>query len=134
MSKQDWIGFLGAGLAAWTAVTLFYAAFSGGLLESAFWFYSLNAFLAAGAMSSAFHATERLRRVSRHDLMAHTFAFVAPGLIGGALLVSRYDAAIPAASPGSAGRYALFVLVCYAAAIAQGLETRRKAARVRIHA
>ena len=43
MSKLDGLAFGGTGLAAWSAATLFYAAFGGTLLESAFWFYGLNA-------------------------------------------------------------------------------------------
>ncbi len=131
MSKQDWIGFSGAGAAAWLAVTLFYTAFSGGLLESAFWFYALNAFLAAGAMSAAFYAIGRLRRASAPGLLARIGAFAAPGLIGGVLVLIRYHDIAPAAEPASQGRYGAFLLVSYAAVALQALEFKAAPARAR---
>lgn len=60
MSKLDGLAFGGTGLAAWSAATLFYAAFGGGVLESTFWFYALNAFAAAAAVTFAFQAVARL--------------------------------------------------------------------------
>jgi hypothetical protein len=131
VSKQDWIGFSAAGLAAWLAVTLFYMAFSGGLLESTFWFYVLNAFLAAGAMSSAFYAIGKLRHTAGRDLPPRIAAFVAPGLIGGVLVLSRYHDLVPAAATASQGRYGAFLLVSYAAVALQALELRMAAARAR---
>src|SRR5215217_4917529 len=56
VSKQDGMVFGVAGLLAWTAATAYYAAFGGALIERAFWFYAVNAFLAAGATGFLFHA------------------------------------------------------------------------------
>jgi hypothetical protein len=63
--KTGRFGVQGAGLAAWSAATLFYAAFGGGLLESAFWFYALNAFAAAAVVTFAFQAVARLTHTPR---------------------------------------------------------------------
>ena len=47
MSKRNVCILAGAGLGVWLAATLFYGAFGTELIERAFWFYALNAFLAA---------------------------------------------------------------------------------------
>ena len=65
MSKEDSLWFALAGAVVWGAATLFYAAFAGGLIEQAFWFYALNAALAAGAPAFSFHLPARRYRVTR---------------------------------------------------------------------
>lgn len=56
-SKEDSFYFALAGALVWGAATLFYAAFAGGLIERAFWFYALNAALATAALTFFFHVT-----------------------------------------------------------------------------
>lgn len=122
MSKQDGLIFAGAGLGAWLASTLFYAAFGGGVLESAFWFYAINAFLAAAFGTFVFHITARLRHIRRGKRMLPMLAFVAPGLMGSALVIGQFQALMPTADPVSIGRYGAFLAVLFTALAASAFE------------
>jgi H+/Cl- antiporter ClcA len=122
VSKQDGLIFGAAGLAAWLAATLFYAAFGGGLLESAFWFYAVNAFLAAAFGTFVFHVTARLRHIRRGKRMLPMLAFIAPGLIGGALVIGQFQVLMPFADPVSLGRYGAFLAVLFVALAASAFE------------
>lgn len=122
MSKQDGLVFGGAGLSAWIAATLFYAAFGGGVLESAFWFYAINAFLAAALGTFVFHVTARLRRVRRGRRMLPMLAFVTPGLVGSALVIGQFQTLMPASDPVSLGRYGAFLMVLFVALAASAFE------------
>jgi hypothetical protein len=102
----------------------FYAAFGEGLLETAFWFYALNAFMATGAASLAFQSVVRLRHTPRQDRLIPALAFVLPGLTAGMLLLTFGRPLLVQASPASLGRYALFLFACYGAVVAHALETR----------
>jgi hypothetical protein len=127
VSKRDSIGFAAAGLAAWGAVTAFYAAFGAGLLEARFWFYCLNAFAAAGAFSFVFHLVARLLRQPRSKRIAAALMFTAPGLIGAVALMINYRAFPPGADPASLGRYGAFLLVAYLGVAALVLEPKAAA-------
>lgn len=122
MSKEDALAFGIAGAISWLAVTAFYGAFGGALLESSFWFYVLNAGLATGAMLIAFCFTARLRRVSRQRRFFPALAFFLPGLIGGLLAVFNLDSLFPQLAAVSQGRYAGFMLVAYVALITLSLD------------
>lgn len=122
MSKRDGLAFGGMGLAAWSAATLFYAAFGGALLESAFWFYAVNAFGAAAAVTFAFQAVARLTRTPRHRRLFPMLLFSTPGLVGGSLLVARYAEVMPTSDPVSIGRYGAFLAVIYVAVAASVFE------------
>lgn len=122
MSKQDVLVFGVAGAIAWLAVTAFYGAFGGGLLESSFWFYALNAVLATTAMLVAFCFTARLRRISRQRRFFPALAFFLPGLIGGLLAVFNLDSLFPQLEAVSQGRYAGFMLVAYVTVIGLSLD------------
>ncbi len=114
MSKQDGIAFGVAGLIAWAAATAYYIAFGPQLLESAFWFYCANAFLAAVASAFLFHGAVRLRRtpVRRRPLLAAVF--IAPGIVLGPVLALNLTSLLPELDPVSIGRYAAFLFVGYA--------------------
>ncbi len=122
MSKQDGVIFGGAGLGAWLAATLFYAAFGGGVLESTFWFYALNAFLAAALGTFVFHVTARLRHVRRGRRLLPMLAFVTPGLVGSALVIGQFEALMPSADPVSLGRYGAFLAVLFTALAVSAFE------------
>ena len=123
MSKLDGLAFGGTGLAAWSAATLFYAAFGGGVLESAFWFYALNAFAAAAAVTFAFQAVARLTHTPRRRRLMPMILYSTPGLVGGALVVARYAEVMPGSpDPVSIGRYGAFMLVLYVAVAASIFE------------
>ena len=123
MSKLDGLAFGGTGLAAWSAATLFYAAFGGGVLESAFWFYALNAFAAAAAVTFAFQAVARLTHTPRRRRLMPMILYSTPGLVGGALVVSRYAEVMPGSpDPVSIGRYGAFMVVLYVAVAASIFE------------
>lgn len=122
MSKLDGLAFGGTGLAAWSAATLFYAAFGGGLLESAFWFYTINAFAAAAAVTFAFQAVARLTHTPRRRRLFAMILFSTPGLVAGSLVVSRYAEIMPSGDPVSVGRYGAFLVVLYVAVAASVFE------------
>ncbi|WP_297509677.1 hypothetical protein [uncultured Caulobacter sp.] len=122
MSKLDALAFGGTGLAVWSAATLFYAAFGGGLIESAFWFYAVNAFAAAAALTFAFHAVTRLTRTPRRRRLMPMILYSTPGLVGGALVVARYAEVMPTGDPVSVGRYGAFLAVAYLAVAASIFE------------
>ena len=122
MSKLDGLAFGGTGLAAWSAATLFYAAFGGGVLESTFWFYALNAFAAAAAVTFAFQAVARLTHTPRRRRLFPMLMFSTPGLVAGALVVSRYAELVPSTDPVSVGRYGAFLVVLYVAVAASIFE------------
>lgn len=113
MSKLDGLAFGGTGLAAWSAATLFYAAFGGALLESAFWFYALNVFAAAAAVTFVFQAVARLTQTPRRRRLFPMVLFATPGLVGGALTIARYAEMMPTGDPVSIGRYGAFLAVTY---------------------
>jgi hypothetical protein len=122
VSKLDGLAFGGTGLAAWSAATLFYAAFGGGVLESTFWFYALNAFAAAAAVTFAFQAVARLTHTPRRRRLFPMLMFSTPGLVAGALVVSRYAELVPSTDPVSVGRYGAFLVVLYVAVAASIFE------------
>lgn len=122
MSKLDGLAFGGTGLAAWMAASLFYAAFGGVLLESTFWFYALNAFAAAAAVTFAFQAVARLTHTPRRRRLFPMILYSTPGLVGGCLVISRYAEVMPAADPVSVGRYGAFLVVLYVAVAASVFE------------
>ncbi|NBB16163.1 hypothetical protein GVN21_12415 [Caulobacter sp. SLTY] len=122
MSKGDAFAYGIAGAITWLAVTAFYGAFGGGILESSFWFYVLNAAMATGAMLVAFCFTARLRRTSRRKRFFPALAFFLPGLIGGLLAVFNLDTLFPELEAVSQGRYAAFLVVGYLALIGLSLE------------
>lgn len=122
MSKEDGLAYGIAGAVAWFAVTAFYGAFGGGLLESSFWFYALNAVLATAAMLVVFCFTARLRRTPRGKRFFPALAFFLPGLIGGLMAFFNMDVVFPQLQAVSQGRYGAFLLVGYAALIALALE------------
>lgn len=129
MSKQDVFVFSGAGFIAWLAATLFYAAYGGGLLESAFWFYALNAFGAAAAVGFVFQATARLRRMPRGQRLFPALAFGLPMLAGGDLVVANFHK-LMSDDPVSLGRYGAFVVVLLIAVGASAFERGPQKARL----
>ena len=128
MSKEDSFYFALAGALVWGAATLFYAAFAGGLIERAFWFYALNAALATAALTFFFHVTARLRHLParRRPLAALTFA--APGVLGATVVILNFQALMSGLPPESLGRYGAFVVVAYSALLALCLERPAKTA------
>jgi hypothetical protein len=129
VSKLDAAIFSLAGLLAWLAATLFYAAFGGSLLEQAFWFYALNAFAAAAAVTFVFQATARLRRVSRVRLLYPAMAFGMPILAGADLVLVHFQKLI-SDEPISQGRYGAFMLVLLVSVGASVFERRAQKARI----
>jgi hypothetical protein len=129
VSKLDAAIFSLAGLLAWLAATLFYAAFGGSLLEQAFWFYALNAFAAAAAVTFVFQATARLRRVSRVRLLYPAMAFGMPILAGADLVLSHFQQ-LMSDDPASLGRYGAFMLVLLVSVGASVFERGPQKARV----
>lgn len=121
MSKEDGVIFSFAGLLTWGAVTAFYMAFGGSLLEAAFWFYVLNALLIGGVVIFVFQSLARLRRVPRGRRLLHAAAFALPGLIGGALALTRFADLTPGAQPESVGRYGALLVFAYAVLVAMVL-------------
>ena len=130
MSKQDVMIFAAAGLATWLAVTGFYAAFGGVMIEAAFWFYALNGFAAAAAGSFAFHVVARLRRVPRRQRPYPALAFALPGLVGFNLVLGHIVALTPGAEPATLGRYGAFLVVLYVAIAASAFERGPQKARL----
>jgi hypothetical protein len=122
VSKQDVIGFSGAGLLTWLAASAFYTAFAEGLLEAAFWFYALNAFLATGAAAMVFHTVARMRLTPAHERLVPAALFVLPGLTIGLLLITAGRPLLPAATDLSLARYALFLFAAYGAVVAHAIE------------
>jgi hypothetical protein len=110
VSKKDVAIFSLTGLAAWLAATLFYAAYGGDLLEKAFWFYALNSFAAAAAVTFVFQIATRLRRIPRGQRLFPALAFGLP-ILGGADLVLVHFQQLIADDPVSIGRYGAFMLV-----------------------
>ena len=129
MSKQDVAIFAVAGLLAWLATTLFYAAYGGDLLEKAFWFYALNAFGAAAAATFVFEITARLRRISRGRRLFPALAFALPILAGADLVLANFQKLI-SDDPTSLGRYGAFVVVMLVAVGSSAFERAPQKARV----
>lgn len=122
---------MGAGLIAWGGVTGFYGAFGGPLLESSFWFYAVNAALAALGMLAVFQIACRLRRTARNRRLLAGILFALPGLIGGTVVYLNLEELFPQLEAVSHGRYAAFLLVGYAAIL--GLSLERSRAKPRVH-
>jgi uncharacterized membrane protein len=129
VSKLDVVIFTSAGLLAWLAATLFYAAYGGGLLEQAFWFYALNAFAAAAAVTFVFQSAARLRRIPRERRLFPAMAFGMPILAGADLVLAHFQKLISDV-PISQGRYGAFMLVLLVAVGASVFERRPQKARV----
>lgn len=128
VSKEDSFWFAVTGSVVWIAATLFYAAFAGGLIEQAFWFYVLNAALVASAIAFFFHVTARLRRLSVRRRGAAALAFSAPGLLGSILVLALFKTLLPNLPPESLGRYGAFVVVAYGVLAVLALERSPRAA------
>ncbi len=122
LSALHALAFGGTGLAAWAAATLFYAAFGGGILESSFWFYALNAFATAAMLTFTFWAVTRLTHTPRKRRLMPMILYSTPGLVGGALVVARYAEVMPTGDPVSTGRYGAFLVVLYVAVAASIFE------------
>jgi hypothetical protein len=129
VSKLDAAIFTFAGLLAWLAATLFYAAYGGGLLEMAFWFYALNAFAAAAAVTFMFQATARLRRIPRGRRLYPAMAFGMPILAGADLVLANFQK-LMSDDPASLGRYGAFMLVLLLAVGASVFERGAQKARL----
>lgn len=108
--------FAAAGLSAWVLATVFYAGFGGRLIETAFWFYVLNATVTAFAFSAIFRAVCRFARTPRKALVPAAIAFALPGLAVQILVLTRMDALFVQAAPETAGRYFAYVAFAYALA------------------
>lgn len=128
VSKQDAVTFSLAGLVAWAAATAYYVAFGPQLFEQAFWFYVLNAFLAAGATTLMFQAAVRLRRVSQRKRPMAAALFSAPGIVCGALLLIKLTDFFPQLDPVTVGRYGAFLLVGYATVVTMAFDRKLKPA------
>lgn len=126
VSKQDGLTFGLAGIVSWAASTAYYVAFGPQLLESAFWFYVANAFLAAAATTMVFHGAVRLRRVSQRRRPLAMAFFVAPGLVLGALTAFKLTDMLPDLDPVTIGRYGAFMLVGYVTVGVTAFERRPK--------
>ena len=129
MSKLDAAIFTATGLLAWLAATLFYAAYGGGLLEKAFWFYALNAFAAAAAVTFVFQSAARLRRIPRGGRLFPALAFGLPILAGADLVLAHFEK-LMSDDPISIGRYGAFMLVLLVAVGASLFERGPQKARV----
>ena len=121
MSKEDAAVFGFAGLFAWMAASAFYLAFGAGLLEQAFWFYVLNALLAAAGIHFVFQCVARLRRIRCGHRVAPALVFVTPGLICGTTTLINFLDLAPNAQPESVGRYGAFLLFGYAVLLASAM-------------
>jgi hypothetical protein len=108
VSKLDGLAFGGMGLAVWSAATLFYAAFGGGLLESAFWFYALNAFAAAATVTFAFPGGGAADAYAAPPPAVPDDPVLDPGPRGRRLVIARYAEVMPR-RPISIGRYGAFL-------------------------
>ena len=129
MSKQDVAIFAVAGLLAWLATTLFYAAYGGDLLEKAFWFYALNAFGAAAAATFVFQVTARLRRIPRDQRLFPALAFALPVVVGAEFVLANFQRFM-SDDQTSLGRYGAFMLVLLVAVGASVFERAPQKARV----
>jgi hypothetical protein len=128
VSKQDGLVFGLAGLVIWAAATAYYVAFGPQLLESAFWFYAANAFLAAVAVTLVFHGALRLRRLARRQRPLALALYIAPGLVLGAVTALKLTDLLPDLDPVSIGRYGAFMIVGYATVAITAFERRAKRA------
>ncbi|MCF8506636.1 MAG: DUF5367 family protein [Caulobacter sp.] len=132
MSKEDGLTFGLAGVLAFLVSTGWYAAFGTGLLEKAFWFYAMNAFLVGGVVVFLFHVASRVRRLQRRNRLLAAAIFAAPGLIGAGIMLALFRDIFPTWDPVSLGRYAAFILVGDALLASVALDrTRRAASRAR---
>ncbi|MDG2531920.1 hypothetical protein [Caulobacter endophyticus] len=129
MSKRNVCILAGAGLGAWLAATLFYGAFGAGLIERAFWFYALNAFLTAALVTFAFQATARLLRIPRARRLFPAMAFALPGVAAANLILLGLVPLAPGAEPSSLGRYLAFLIVLYISVGASVFERAPQKAR-----
>jgi hypothetical protein len=129
VSKLDAAIFGLAGLLAWLAATLFYAAYGNGLIEQAFWFYALNAFAAAAAVTFVFQATARLRRIPRGRRLFPALAYGMPILAGADLVLANFQK-LMSDDPASQGRYGAFMLVLLFAVGASVFERGPQKARL----
>ena len=107
------------------AVTAFYLAFGAGVLESAFWFYALNAALAAAGMVMAFSAVARLRHAPAGRRALPALIFMTPGTICGTTTLINFPDLCAGAQPESVGRYGAFLVFAYALLIAAALKPSR---------
>lgn len=126
MSNQDGLAFGLAGLLSWVVSTAYYVAFGPQLLESAFWFYAANAFLAAVATTMVFHAALRLRRTPQRRRPLAIVVFVLPVVTLGALTAFKFTDLLPEADPVSIGRYGAFLLVGVVTVAVTAFERRPK--------
>lgn len=131
MSKEDGLTFGLAGLAAFLVSTIWYAAFGAGLLETAFWFYAVNAALVGGAAVFLFHVAARLRRLPRRRRLLAAAVFAAPGLVGGAIMLALFRDLFPDWEQVSLGRYGAFLLFGDALLAMAALQARPAASRAR---
>ncbi|KSB88369.1 hypothetical protein AS593_02895 [Caulobacter vibrioides] len=130
MSKRNVFILAGTGLGAWLAATLFYGAFGSGLIERAFWFYALNAFLAAALVTFAFQAVARLLRIPRDRRLYPAMAFALPGAAAANLILLGLVPLAPGAEPSSLGRYLAFLVVLYISIGASVFERAPQKARL----
>lgn len=126
MSKQDGLTFGLAGLMSWGASTAYYVAFGPQLLESAFWFYAANAFLAAVASTLLFHGAARLARLTRRRRPLAAALYILPGLALGSFTALKLTDLLPDLDPVTIGRYGAFMLVGYVTVGVTAFERRPK--------
>mgnify|MGYP002073787738 FL=1 len=111
---------------SWAASTAFYVAFGPQLLESAFWFYAANAFLAAVATTLVFHGAARLTRLTRRRRPLAAALYILPGLALGCLTALKLTDLLPDLDPVTIGRYGAFMLVGYVTVGVTAFERRSK--------
>lgn len=114
MKVVDSIVLFGSGLAVWIVGTIYYAYRGTALLESSSLRYWIS-FLVSPIVSAAICiAILRWRQIPASHWASGMLLLAIPGMIGEALVLSKFSTFMPRLQETSTGRYGAFLFATYA--------------------
>lgn len=114
MRLVDSIVLFGSGLAVWIVGTIYYAYRGTALLESNSLRYWICFFVSPIVSAAICIAMLRWRHVPASAWASGMLLLAIPGMIGEALVLSRFSTFMPRLQESSAGRYGAFLFATYA--------------------
>ncbi|MGB6690104.1 MAG: DUF5367 family protein [Terracidiphilus sp.] len=114
MKVRDSVLLLAIGIVFWIAGTIWYEFHGARVFETTSMRYAVNFVITPVATAAVCIAILRWLRIPGSIWASAALLIAIPGMIGEAILLSRFAALMPGMQPASAGRYGGFLFATYA--------------------